>query len=67
MDGNTQPDRIGWDDLDSYAHAHPEIDVSQVEGVYRAWVPIGDNGGGAELHGRTEDELLGKLVVVAGW
>jgi hypothetical protein len=48
--------------LAAFVRAHPEMDEPcQVEGVWRAWLPVGDNGGGFEMHGRTEEELLAKL------
>lgn len=62
MDGITGPSRLG-----EFASAHPEVSICQVEGVWRAEMPIGDNGGGALFYGRTEDELLTKLDDAAKW
>jgi len=42
-----------------YQRAHPGTVICQVEGTWHAWVP--DGNGGAESHGRTEEELLAKL------
>ena len=42
-----------------YQRAHPGTVICQVEGTWHAWVP--DGNGGAESHGRTEQELLDKL------
>jgi hypothetical protein len=52
--------RPNADRLDAYRRAGYVI-PRPVEGVWHAWLPIGDNGGGAEFHGRNEDELLAKL------
>lgn len=46
--------------LAEYKRAHPEADICRVEGTWHAWVP--DERGGAEAHGRDEDELLAKLA-----
>ena len=47
--------------LAEYKRSHPEFSICQVEGNHYAWKPDGD-GGGEQLTGRTEDELLAKLV-----
>lgn len=47
--------------LAAFARAHPGTEICQVEEIWRAWLPVGDNGGGYELHGRDEAELLAKL------
>jgi hypothetical protein len=43
-----------------YQDKHPGAVICQVDGVWHAWVPDG-RGGGAEFHGRDEDELAAKL------
>ena len=45
--------------LAEYQRDHPGTVICQVEGTWHAWVP--DGCGGAEAHGRTEEELLAKL------
>jgi hypothetical protein len=46
------------------ARAHPEADICLVEGTWHAWIPDRAGSGGAEAHGRTEEELLAKLGAV---
>ena len=58
MEGLRKPES----ELAAFGSAHPEIDLPpcSVEGNWHAFIPDG-HGGGAEAHGRTEDELLAKL------
>ena len=50
--------------LAELARAHPEVSICQVEGTWHAWIPAGS--GGAEMHGRDEDELAAKLTAELG-
>lgn len=47
--------------LAQYQAAHPGTVISRVDSIWRAWLPIGDNGDGIEKDGHTEAELLAKL------
>ena len=51
--------------LAEYKRSHPETVICCVEGNHYAWKPDGD-GGGEQLTGRTEDELLAKLTAAPG-
>jgi hypothetical protein len=58
MEGNAKPPAAS---AAEYQRTHPGAVICQVEGTWHAWVP--DGNGGAETHGRTEEELLAKLGV----
>jgi hypothetical protein len=51
--------------LAELARAHPDTVICQVDGVWHAWIPLGDYAG-AEIHGQDEDELLAKLTAALG-